>query len=137
MNADVRQRLLKALSVLCLLAVLVLFAASLFILQTDAQGAFVFLLSLPLMALALGAVAVMTAFVPPAGGRRGLRLAALGELLAVALFVAGGFVKPLEPYSDALVAGTRWVSRQLIGMTPWDWAHRARPGNGESSPAQH
>ena len=125
MASVVRQRLLKALAVVCELAVVLLFVASLFIMQTDAQGAFVFLLSLPLMALLLGAVAVMTAFLPPQGGRRGLRLTALGLLIVVVLFVAGARVTALAPFTDALVAATRWSAEQLLGMTPWDWAHQA------------
>lgn len=125
MMLDVRHRLLKALAVLCELAALLLFVASLFIMQTDAQGAFVFLLSLPLIALLLAAAMVMTVFLPPEAGRRGLRVAALCLLLVIGFFVTGALTKPLEPFADALVSATRWVSVQVLGMTPWDWAHRA------------
>lgn len=124
MNQDIKHRLLKALAILCAVAAVLLFAASLFIMQTDAQGAFVFLLSLPLIALLLAAVMVMTTFIPPALGRRGLRLTALGLLVVIGLFIAGALTKPLEPFSDGLVAATRWVSLQVLGMTPWEWAHQ-------------
>ena len=133
MKSDVKNRLNKALGVLCLLGVALLFGASLFIMQTDAQGALVFLLSLPLCALLLMAVMVLTAFIPPQAGRRGLRLAALAQLLVIVLFVAGHFVPRLAPFSGALVAATRWSSAQVLGMSPWDWANQAEQTGTDNS----
>ena len=124
MNPDVKARLLKALAMVLAMVAVLLFAGSLFVMQTDAQGAFVFLISLPLIALLLTAVMVMTMFIPPAFGRRGLRWTALGLIAVIGLFVAGARVPALEPFSDGLVAATRWLSVQVLGMTPWDWAHR-------------
>ena len=133
MSSEVKVRLKKALCVLFLLGVVLLFVASLFIMQTDAQGAFVFLLSLPLCGLLLMGVMVLTAFIPPQAGRRSLRMTALVQLLVMALFVTGHFVPRLAPFPGALVAATRWTSEQLLGMSPWDWAHQPdRAGRDDS-----
>jgi hypothetical protein len=114
-----------AAGVLALLASLALFLLSCYSAASDAQGAILFLFTLPLCALLCAAAWIVNrATKTRPAASNAVVWGARGGLTVLALFLASAFVAPLQFVPNALIGGVAAAFEAVTGLSPYAWERR-------------
>ena len=108
-----------------LLACLALFVLSCFSAASDAQGAILFIFTLPLCALLCAAAwFINRATKARPAASIAVVWGARGGLAVLALFLASVFVPPLQVVPDLMIGGVSRAFEAMTGLSPYAWEQR-------------
>lgn len=106
----------KALAVAMAVLAIGLFIYSGFIAASDAQGAILYIFTLPIMA------GLLTVGVVLAKDAAGVRKILYAEAIFLVLFVAAAFIPQLRFISDGVIGGISKSFEAITGQTPYVWS---------------